>query len=131
MPTIKGNVDSVNFKKSGTGAKGPWVMFDVVIAGQRFTGFGESWQKIVGQPGEFEFTEEQRTTKAGTSYLSRTLVSPRKPGTPGAVNPQQLQAMDKKLDDILAIVRTLKPSIDDAPLPDGPPDDVNVDDIPF
>ncbi len=131
MPTIKGKIESAQFLKSGQGAKGPWVMFEVMVAGQKFTAFGDSWQKNVGQEGEFEYKEEQRTSARGTSYMSRTLQTPRRPGS---VNPQQLTNIENMLKEVLTILKNQQPLVtgQEGPLPDGPQDgDINVDDIPF
>lgn len=129
MPVIKGQIEQVKFLKSGEGAKGPWTMSEVIISGQKFTGFGDYWQKNLLQPVEIEFKEEQRTSPRGTSYLARTLQSPRKHGS---VNPQQLQSIENKLDEVLVILRqNNQPAINDL-TPGGPEDDgPDLEEIPF
>ncbi len=129
MPTIKGQVEQAKFLKSGQGAKGPWSMFEVIISGQKFTGFGDYWTKHLMQPVEVEFKEEQRTSAKGTSYLARTLQAPR---STGGMNPQQLQSIEKKLDEVLSILKREESLGHDDLTPGAPEDDgPALEDIPF
>lgn len=133
MPSIQGRIEAVTFIKSGPrkDGRGNWSMFKVIINGQEHTGFGDTWQKDIGKEGTWEYKEKPWTDRSGMQRIDRTLESPRAAGGFGA---QKLEAIEKKLDEVLSILKRGPVTTSQEMPVETPPvsgDEINVDDIPF
>jgi hypothetical protein len=112
-----GKIDSVDVMKSGVGARGAWIIFKVMVDGQRFTTFDASLQTKVGQIIDFEYTSEIRQGKNG-SYESKTISAPSQNAIQGANFPSQPAPRPaqgavngglvvQRLDVIIALLKTM------------------------
>ena len=109
--TIVGKIDSVISKKTGVSATGrPWEIFEVLINGQKFSTFTNTFQTLVGQTGTWQYTEKQSEGRDGQVYINKTLLSPdvKKPAQ-SSQNVQwikdEFMKIHEKLDLISSLVR--------------------------
>ena len=69
--SINGSIESANQVRSGVTSKGrPWIMYQVVINGEKFTTFDAAYLSNIGKLGTWEYEEKP---SADGQFINRTL----------------------------------------------------------
>lgn len=130
---VRGIVNSVTVKTSGTTNGRNWTIYEVVISNEQYSTFDAGFKELIGQEGTFNYTEKENVSSDGRVFINKTLLALKKPEAPqGGVGqtqglqppqpgyqPKMVSVSEAVINSLIAnqqkIMKALK--IDEAPKP--------------